>query len=267
MIEPWESTIWARVPYWLRSRLVDSWLRLREWVERFPDWPVVIDAFCCEGGASMGLYEAGFIPFGVDLDPDDLKVLDRYPFPSIQADVIEWLPLLLEFIQPAAVVGSPPCQAETDAQVIQNREHPRLIAPFREVVVASGLPYWIENVGGAVKKGNLRPDVRLCGLMFGLKTDRHRYFELNFPVTIPEHPVGPRKYEDHRDMAKTKMGRTFVEGELRQYVGNFRGPVEARLDLRTPWMSRRGMAECIPPDYGLHLGKYLLAHVNERKAA
>jgi DNA (cytosine-5)-methyltransferase 1 len=261
---PWEIMDRLRTPYWLRSRISDLLVALKKWREVHPGRELVIDAFCCEGGASMGLFEAGFLPVGVDLDPVALK---KYPFPFVMADAIAWLPLLIELLQPTAVVGSPPCQADSDAQVLQGREHPRLIAPFREIVVASELPYWIENVGGAVKKGNLQPDVRLCGLMFGLKTDRHRFFELSFPVEVPEHPVGPRGHEDHRDMPKTKMGREFADGELRQNIGNFHGPGVARLDLRTPWMSRRGMAECIPPDYGLHLGKHLKMHLDERKAA
>jgi DNA (cytosine-5)-methyltransferase 1 len=165
------------------------------------------------------------------------------------------------------VVGSPPCQADTDAQVIQGREHPQLIGPFRKLIEASGLPYWIENVGGAVRKGNLRPDVRLCGLMFGLKTDRHRYFETNFPVEVPLHPVGPKGFEDHRDMPKTKMGRPFVEGELRQYVGNFHGVGAAREDLGVPWMNRDGVRECIPPAYGEYLGRQAAVYLGLESAA
>jgi len=226
--------------------------------------PVVVDAFCCQGGASAGLVRAGFRVIGIDQDPAHLL---RYPFESVLGDAIALLPETIERYRAVAAVGSPPCQADTDAQVIQNREHPQLIPPFREIVQASGLPYWIENVGGAVRKGNLRPDVRLCGLMFGLKTDRHRYFETNFPVEVPGHPVGPRGREDHGDMPKTKMGRAFVEGELRQYVGNFHGVGLAREDLGVPWMNRDGVRECIPPAYGEHLGRELALYLGLERAA
>lgn len=254
----WESPAHDRVPYWLRSRLMGARQHIENLTAAYPGWPWVIDAFCCQGGASMGLFKAGFLPFGIDTDPAALK---RYPFPCVEADVIAWLPLLIELLNPVAVLGSPPCQDYTDAQVIQGREHPRLIKPFRQLVIASGLPYWIENVGGAVRKGALRPDVRLCGLMFGLKTDRHRYFETNFPVLAPAHPVGPRGREDHTDMPKTKMGRPFREGELRQYIGNFSGVPEAIDDLGVPWMNRDGMRECIPPAYGEYLGKALASWI------
>lgn len=226
--------------------------------------PVVIDAFCCQGGASAGLVRAGFRVIGIDQDAAHLK---RYPFESVHGDVLEIMPALLKTAGVVAGVGSPPCQADTDAQVIQNREHPQLIPPFREIVEASGLPYWIENVGGAVRKGNLRPDVRLCGLMFGLKTDRHRYFETNFPVEVPPHPVGPRGREDHTDMPKTKMGRPFRDGELRQYVGNFHGVAAAREDLGVPWMNRDGVRECIPPAYAEHLGRELALYLGLERAA
>lgn len=270
MRPPWESPAHDRAPYWLRSRMMDAWQQIKRMTAEYGARPLVIDSFCCQGGASAGLFAAGFLPLGLDLDEHEgrpLGHLKRYPFPSIRCDVIEWLPLLIEVFQPVAAPGSPPCQADTDAQVIQNREHPQLIAPFREIVEASNLPYWIENVGGAVRKGKLRSDVRLCGLMFGLKTDRHRYFEMNFPVEVPPHPVGPAGREDHSDMPKTKMGRPFREGELRQYVGNFHGVGLAREDLGVPWMNRDGVRECIPPAYGEHLGRELALYLGLERAA
>lgn len=256
----WDAQAFTEAPYWLRSQLMDVWAQLVKDRER----PLAIDAFSCQGGASMGLHQAGFQVVGVELDPEHVK---RYPFAAVQADVIEWLPLLIRIMKPSLIAGSPPCQADTDAQVIQNREHPQLIPPFREIVETSGLPYWIENVGGAVRKGNLRPDVRLCGLMFGLETDRHRYFETNFPVEVPAHPVGPLGREDHTDMKKTKMGRPFVNGELRQYVGNFHGVGLAREDLGVPWMNRDGVRECIPPVYGKFLGEAAMRYLESGKAA
>lgn len=228
--------------------------------------PVVVDAFSCEGGMSAGFVRAGFRVIGIEKDEDErgrsLGHIKRYPFEVVQGDVLEILPEVIAEYGAVAAGGSPPCQADSDAQVIQKRNHPQLIAPFRELVVASGLPYWIENVGGAVKKGKLRPDVMLCGLMFDppLKTDRHRWFETNFLVLQPEHP-------DHAGMPKTKMGRTFADGALRQYVGNFKDPAAAREDLGVPWMSRRGIAECIPPVYGEHVGTWLQAHLASQQAA
>lgn len=226
------------------------------------DRPIVIDGCCCQGGASAGLTQAGFRVIGIDVEPQP-----RYPFEFVQGDFAELLPALVREYRPVAVVDSPPCQHDTVAQVIQGRNHPDLIGPHRDAILATGLPYWIENVGGAARKGKLHDPIRLCGLMFGLKTDRHRYFETSFPVAVPEHPVGPRGREDHTDMPKTKMGRPFVDGELRQYVGNFHGVAAAREDLGVPWMNRDGVRECIPPAYGRFLGSQLMAYLNLERAA
>jgi len=225
--------------------------------------PVVVDAFSCQGGASAGLVQAGFRVIGIEKEARHVK---RYPYEYVQGDVIDVLPDVIRRYRPVAVGGSPPCQLDSVTQVLQGNDHPDLIEPFRRLVMASGLPFWIENVGGAVAKGKLRPDLMLCGLMFGLKTDRHRYFELNFRATAPPHPT-PNGREDHFGMPKTKMGRPFREGELRQYVGNFHGPDLAREDLGVPWMSREAVAECIPPAYGKHIGEQLALHLGLKEVA
>lgn len=213
--------------------------------------PLAIDFFCCQGGCSAGLVAAGFDVLGVDIVPQS-----RYPFAFVRADAVRDFAALVRVYRPAVVLGSPPCQRWTRAQVIQGREHPALIAPFRERCRESGLPYVIENVEGA--RDELVDPVMLCGLMFGLRTDRHRLFESNIPLAAPTHPTGPRGAEDHRDMPKTKMGRPFQPGELRQYVGNFQGSDAARADLGVPWMNRDGIRECIPPAYGEHVGRLLM---------
>src|SRR5690606_25496924 len=74
--------------------------------------PKLLDLFCCEGGASTGYTEAGFDVYGVDLfkhaDAKGKVVgpsRGRYPFPSIEGDVIDVMGLLLsgevvEFARP-----------------------------------------------------------------------------------------------------------------------------------------------------------------------
>lgn len=215
------------------------------------DRPVALDLCCCQGGASAGYARAGYRVVGVDIDPQP-----RYPFEFVLGDAIALLPALVERYSPVLVVGSPPCQLYTKAWRIQKNDHPDLVAPMREAFIATGLPYVIENVEGAP----LLDPLVLCGLMFGLKTDRHRLFESNVPLSAPPHP-------NCRALPKTKMGRAFVDGELRQYVGNFHGPAAAREDLGVPWMSRDGIRECIPPAYTEHLGQQLLAAVARRGAA
>jgi DNA (cytosine-5)-methyltransferase 1 len=221
--------------------------------------PRLLDLFCCEGGAARGYQLAGWHVTGVDITDQPRYCGDEFH----QGDALRFLTERGHEFD--AIHASPPCQAYSDAQVLQGREHPRLITPTRDLCLVAGVPYVVENVGGARRE--LRDPVMLCGLMFGLQTDRHRWFESSVPLAPPAHPVGPRGRSDHSDMPKTKMGRPFVAGELRQYVGNFHGPAAAREDLGVPWMSRDGIRECVPPAYTRLIGEQLLTHIASKRAA
>lgn len=209
--------------------------------------PRLLDAFCCQGGASAGYAAAGFNVTGIDLHPQP-----RYPFTFIQGDAIEYI--RAHGHEYDVVVGSPPCQGYSDAQVLQGREHPMLIAPTREALNATGRPWIIENVPGAAP--HLIDPVVLCGAMFGLGTYRDRYFEAGGGLVLdqPHHP--------RHDKPITKMGRPRRPGEMAHYVGNFSGVQAARDDLEVPWMNRDGIRECIPPAYTRHLGAQLLQHLD-----
>ena len=214
--------------------------------------PLLIDAYCCQGGASKGYADAGFRVIGIDKDPQP-----RYPYEFIQGDVLDVLPRLLATLPVAALGGSPPCQAYTLCQRIQGNEPPDLVAPTREMFQSSGLPWIIENVEGAP----LIDPVLLCGAMFpGLRVYRHRLFESNLPLTVPAHPehVAPLR----------KMGRAPRPGDWMHVVGNFSGVAQAREAMGgVDWMSRDGLRESIPPAYTAHLGAQLMAAVVARQAA
>jgi DNA (cytosine-5)-methyltransferase 1 len=214
--------------------------------------PRALVAFCCQGGEAMGYHQAGFEVIGVDIDPQP-----RFPFEFHRGDAIEFVKEHGHEFD--VIVGGPPCQAHTKAQRIQGRKHPRLIGPFREVLIATGLPYVIENVEEA--RDELIDPKMLCGTMFGLKTDRHRLFETNWPLTVPEH-IGGKHIGEH-----TKMGRPWKPGTLYQAVGNFSGVEFVRQDLGVPWMNRDGIRECIPPAYAQFIGEQLMAHIALERAA
>lgn len=205
--------------------------------------------FCCQGGACKGYERAGF-----DVTPVDLNPQPRHYAPGkvIVADAIAHLAGLIqtsEIRQYALVGGSPPCQRWTNAQRIMKREHPDLITPFRELCIASGLPYVIENVPGAP----LRDPVELCGASFGLHTYRHRLFESNLPLTTPAH-------QEHTE-PMVKMGRPLKPGDWYQAVGNFSNVPYVRADMGVPWMTREGIRECIPPVYAEYIGRQILAYL------
>jgi len=201
---------------------------------------LLLDLYCCQGGASMGYARAGWTVVGVDKDPQP-----RYPFEFIQADAIEYL--REHGHKYAAVHASPPCQPFTNAQKIQGNTHPELVEPTRELLDELGVPYIIENVPGAP----LVDPVILCGAMFGLETYRHRLFESNITLAAPTHP------EHHARTAK--MGRPAADGEYMHIVGNFSGVDRGRNIMGMPWANRDGLREAIPPVYTEYLGAQLLA--------
>lgn len=156
-----------------------------------------------------------------------------------------------------AVHASPPCQRFSKAQRIQGNEHPDLIGPTREVLLELGLPYVIENVEDA--RPELVDPVTLCGQAFGLHTYRHRLFESNLTLEVPEHAAHVQK--------TVKMGRPLQPGDFYHAVGNFQQVEYVRQDMRVPWMNRDGIRECIPPAYCQFIGAQLMDHISGRLAA
>jgi DNA (cytosine-5)-methyltransferase 1 len=208
----------------------------------------LLDLFCGGGGASMGYVRAGFEVVGVDVVPQP-----RYPFEFFCADALE---VPLEGFD--AVHASPPCQAFTLAQRIQDNEHPNLIAPIRKRLLGAGVPYVIENVPGAP----LIDPVLLEGQMFlGLRTRRPRLFEANWPLSVPLlRPPVPAPH--------AKMGRPPKPHEWMYVVGCFSDVNAGRLAMGIDWMTRDELKEAIPPAYTEFIGKQLMAHLQDlRKKA
>jgi DNA (cytosine-5)-methyltransferase 1 len=213
----------------------------------------ILDLFCGAGGAGMGYHRAGFEVVGVDIEPQP-----NYPFEFIQGDALKFL--MENWREFDRYHASPPCQAHTNAQRIQGREHPDYIAcvrnAFELIRWRSPRRHWvIENVPGAP----LLSPIELCGAMFGLGTYRHRLFESSSDLVPPTHPghVAPI----------TKMGRPPQPGEFMHVVGNFSGVSQARAAMGIEWMTRDELRESIPPAYTEHIGRQLIAHLAQDGAA
>lgn len=212
--------------------------------------PRLLDLFAGAGGCSVGYHRAGFDVVGVDLHPQP-----RYPFEFHQADALTYPPDGFD-----AIHASPPCQAWSLATVFHGRTtadtHPQLVAPIRERLDATGLPYVIENVAGAP----VRKDLLLCGEMFGLRLHRHRYFEINgFLCMRPRHA---------RHRLKGAIHNCHIEaGHARQVAGHFADLDDARDAMGIDWMERDELAEAIPPAYTEFIGAQLLAHLEQGSAA
>lgn len=212
---------------------------------------LALDLFCCAGGVAKGLVDAGWYVVGVDIDPQP-----RYPFPFIQADVMN-----LSFANFGLVWASPPCQGYSDMQhAPAAKEHSRLIDPVRNKLIRAKVPYVIENVEGAAWA--LRDPVTLCGSMFGLgaqgcQLQRHRLFECSFPVEQPEcRHEGPviGVYGGHaRKRAASAGGR----GTRDVWKGGHRPAASEAMGI--DWMTLAEMSQAIPPAFAEHIGRAALA--------
>lgn len=208
--------------------------------------PLILDLYCGAGGAAMGYYRAGFDVIGVDKEPQK-----NYPFAFIQADAVEYLEkaiatrLINEF---RAAHTSPPCQRYSAMSTCRpglSDEYPDLVAPTRELLIESELPYVIENVPGAP----LLDPVMLCGQMFGLELYRHRLFESNIPLVAPEHPP--------HLIPASKAGH-WKPGTIMGVAGHCAPIAKAREVMGIDWTTRAELAEAIPPAYSEYIGAQLL---------
>lgn len=234
--------------------------------------PKLLDLFSCAGGAGMGYYRAGFDVYAVDIDPQP-----NNPFPFHQGDALEVLCLLIlggavDFTHRDGTVewlvledftaahGSPPCQGYSATHRLHGKEWPKLIAPTRQLLDQTQLPWVIENVVDA--RPELIEPVTLCGAMFpGLHTYRHRLFETGggLELMMPPHP--------NHTHTTVKMGRPLQEGDWYHAVGNFSNVAYVRRDMDVPWMNRHEIAESLPPAYTQHIGAQLLERVRLELAA
>lgn len=213
----------------------------------------ILDLFCGGGGAAEGYERAGWDVIGVDIDPQP-----SYPYPFMQANVMRSsLETWARNLGIDAIHASPPCQPYSKAvssrsskwNDTKGKDEPALIEPLRDLLIATELPYVIENVPSAPLDG-----IILCGSMFGLDIPRHRIFESNVPMTAPEHPncrgiakaAAERRGWEYRDMSVTGKGRHAGWGERAAEL----------LDIRHP-MRQHDLKEAIPPAYTEWIGAQL----------
>lgn len=204
----------------------------------------VLDLFCGAGGASKGYADAGFEVTGVDI-----KHGKRYPFTYVRKSIED---LSLDFVSAFDFIhASPPCQTFSitrNLRIAQGKSTNKLDwLPFtRDLLLASGKPYVIENVPGAP----LHNPILLCGSAFGLKVRRHRLFESNLPL------IGTQC--DHK-----RQGRPVgIYGSMRDEIpGGGRTAYsmgEACAAMGIDWMIWSELVEAIPPSYTAFLGKQII---------
>lgn len=216
--------------------------------------PLLLDLFCCEGGAAVGYHRAGFDVIGVDIQPQPL-----YPFRMVVADALR-PPFDLSGFD--AIHASPPCQSYTTMSNRHGSTELELIDPVRDMLAASDRPWVIENVVGA--KRAMRSPLRLHGGHFGIGVYRPRLFESNVLLMAPEPAARPidaaavyGRREDRRRLSTRKDGTELRAASLE----------EARQAMEMPWASWNGCREAIPPAYTEFIGGQLLQSLSsiERK--
>lgn len=195
----------------------------------------LLDLYCGAGGAAAGYRASGFDVVGIDINPQV-----KYPYEFIQFDVRR---MSSGFLRRFDVIhASPPCQAASSLRALnKDIEYEDLIPLTRELLIASGKPYVIENVNGAELYGPLV----LCGTMFGKRFTRHRQFESN---------VSLKRLDD-----ACKRGGVASGEYISMMSGG--GPWNSYADLRdemgVSWMNLASARQAIPPCYTKYIGELI----------
>ena len=219
--------------------------------------PLLLDLFCCQGGASAGYVRAGFDVVGVDIRPQP-----RYPWLFSQGDALKYLAAHAHMFD--AFHASPPCNLYSITNAARKADYPDLVEPTREALTATGKPWVIENVVGAP----LVDPVTLCWSHFyvpgsvldddgtPLRMERHRLFESNVDLWPPATCQHPRSVQVAGSYGGARRDKIEAR-EIRKggYVPSAR--VQANL-MGIDWMNEGGMYQAIPPAYTEHLGRQLL---------
>ena len=206
----------------------------------------ILDLFCGAGGAAMGYHQA--FPdaqiVGVDVD---MKALQQYPFHAIQGDAYNPPVDLNQF---DLIHASPPCQAFSVATPNKDRsKYPDDIQPVRDLI--GDRPHVIENVRGA----GLDATLMLCGSMFGLQVQRHRYFEHNLGLILApscNHKEWQTEHAGPIDVTGHTSGPNRTGRHRRKWADLQAGKIAMGIQHMT---RTRQVAESIPPAYTRYIGE------------
>ena len=215
----------------------------------------LLDLFCGAGGAAMGYHRAGFEVVGVDIEPQP-----HYPFQFIQADALTFPLDGFDVIH-----ASPPCQEYSHLRSVKKHAYIAVLPEIRVRLIASGLPWVIENVVGAP----MAQGVLICGTALGLNVRRHRLFDSSHFLYPPGqccHSLDNVNAYGHSAWNYHKRDEEYRHWHRHTANQTPVSIVVARRAFGVPWMKRDEIAECIPPAYTEWIGQQLL-NILEREVA
>lgn len=211
----------------------------------------------------MGYHRAGLEVVSVDIEPRNHWNPDGF----VQFDALRMLADHPEFIRTFdAIHASPPCQnyiaiTKGTNGWIDPDDYPALLEPTRAALEASGLPYVIECGSGP----HIRPDVKLCGEMFGLGVIRHRSFEVG--GWTPAQPA----HKPHRGRVRGWRHGKYYDGPYLAVYGKGGGKgtvAEWQAAMGIDWTADEfELREAIPPAYTERTGRQLIEHIRAKEAA
>lgn len=234
----------------------------------------LLDLYCGAGGCAMGYHRAGFAQIvGIDIAPQR-----RYPFTFVRMDAIEALTRFslggvgatiiddqgrhwsLEDFD--AIHASPPCKPFSAAKRRNKHEskHPDLLTPTRELLQDLAVPWVIENVTGAPMRP---PAIQLCGLMFGLKVFRHRWFESSQMLFAPSHPPHRGKRIGVDGFCSVHGHGDYSPGNWRSLERKYQHKEAWAVAMGIDWMTRDELSQAIPPAYTEYVGRQMIAVMRE----
>jgi DNA (cytosine-5)-methyltransferase 1 len=205
-----------------------------------------LDLFSGEGGASVGYERAGFNVTAVDINPQPRHRGGRF----VQADAFEYLltyGFLFDFIH-----VSPMCRDWTPLTSVAGMSGTAWqLARIRELLIASGKPYVIENVMAAPLRRE--GSIVLCADNMGLRTVRHRRFEPGGGIVLIQPPHQPHRARTATSRRRERWDQGWhvsITGDVGTYVG----PEAMGVD----WMSGDGLSQAIPPAYAEYVGHQVI---------
>ena len=219
-----------------------------------------LDLFCGGGGVCIGLQQAGFECYGVDLN---WRCRRYYPGHFILGDATRPPVNIHDF---DLVWASPPCQRYSYATPkLRRSAHPDLIPAVRTML--EDHPHTvIENVPTAP----VRPDLKLNGLLLGLpRIVRKRHFELSlalgFGIHQPELPEARKEDWESGYMAAITTSMSAASHYYRRKRAGLRGRIpneEAREIMGIPiYMPTVMVGESIPPAMSKYIGDHAMDRI------